>query len=392
MSSSPSRALKPEVITASRNRLSRLRVALIEHGVDAALITSEKDIRYLTGFIGHDSLLFVGGAGAWAAIISDPRYDEFLDPWRGMETVDVVMGTRHRLETRVRELCSRHGVKTIGVQGEHVSIAALAKLEASLSGTRLKPVTGLVTALRMRKDETEIRAIETAIAIQQQALAAALDELRIGMTELEFSGLLDYHMKSRGATGESFEPIIGSGANSSIIHHATSTGKIVAGVLLVDWGAMYGGYCGDLTRTFGVGAMPAKLREIYVVVLEAQRAAIDAIAPGKVCAEIDKVARDILTKAGYGAQFGHGLGHGLGMDVHEAPYFNDLTTDVVLEPGMVMTVEPGVYVPGLGGVRIEDDVLVTEGGCRVLSDYPRTIDSIVLEPAHGEAPATAGRT
>jgi len=388
-SGSPDRALKPEVIAACRNRLARLRSSLGDHGVDAFLVTSEKDIRYLTDFVGHDSLLLVGGD--WAAIISDPRYDEFLDPWRGVGIADVVMGTRHQLDRSVREICSTHAVKTIGVQGEAMSVAQLARFENALSGLALKPMADVFGTLRMCKDETEIAAIQCAIDIQQDALAAALEELRIGMTELELAGLLNYHMRSRGATSESFEPIIGAGANSSIIHYATATAKINEGVLLVDWGAMFGGYCGDLTRTFAVGSMPAKLREVYAVVLDAQMAAIDAIAPGKVCAEIDRIARDVIAKAGYGDRFGHGLGHGLGMDVHEAPYFNNLATDSVLQPGMVMTVEPGVYIPGLGGVRIEDDVLVTENGARVMSNVPKDLDSIVVEPARGNAPALAGR-
>ena len=386
---SSSRALKPELINACKARLTRLCSAFDRQGVPAYLVSNEKDIRYLTGFVGHDSLLLVMNGAA--AIISDSRYDEFLEPWRGVGIADVVMGTRHQLDRSVRAILAKNGVKTLGVQGEHISVAQLGKLEAALAGIALNPIAGLLAQLRMRKDDVEIRAIEAALDVQQKALAATLDELRIGMTELELSGLLDYHMKSRGATGESFEPIIGTGANSSIIHHATSTAKISEGVLLIDWGAMYDGYCGDLTRTFGVSSMPTKLREIYSIVLDAQLAAIDAIAPGKVCAEVDRVARDVITKAGYGPQFGHGLGHGLGMDVHESPYFNDLTTDVVLEPGMVMTVEPGVYVPGLGGVRIEDDVLITEGGCRVLSNYPKDIDSMVLEPTRSTKPASAGR-
>lgn len=387
MTADATRTLQPDAIAACRHRLDRLRAALSAHAADAFLVTNEKDIRYFTGFVGHDSLLFVGPD--WAAIISDPRYDEFLDPWRGAGIADVVMGVRHRLWATVQELGSARRVRSMALPAEHVSIAQQKAIESALSFAALKPVAGVVTALRMRKDDTEIKAIERAIDIQQKALTAALDELRLGMTELELSGLIDYHMKSRGATGESFEPIIGAGANSSIIHHATSTAAIREGVLLVDWGAMYDGYCGDLTRTFAIGAMPAKLREIYAIVLEAQLAAIAAIKPGMVCAAIDKIARDVITKAGYGERFSHGLGHGLGMDVHESPYFNDLATDIALEPGMVMTVEPGVYIPGLGGVRIEDDVLITDTGCRVLSSFPKDFDSSVLEPARGKKPASA---
>ena len=156
---------------------------------------------------------------------------------------------------------------------------------------------------------------------------------------------------------------------------------IEAGTLLIDWGAVVDGYCSDMTRTFGVGTLPEKVRELYDVVLDAQLSAIDACAPGRVCAEIDALARGIIERAGYGEHFGHGLGHGLGLDIHEDPYFNDLETEVVLEPGMVMTVEPGIYLPGVGGVRIEDDVLITDVGCRVLTDFPKDPDAAVIDAA-----------
>jgi len=381
--------LKPDVINACTQRQQRLRGSAPFSGLDALLISHEKDIRYLTDFVGHDSLLLV--AGGWSAIISDPRYDEFLDPWRDSGLAEIVMGTRHRLDETLQTICRSRGVRALGVQSDCLTMERLERLKASLKDVSIKPVSGAVSALRRVKDAVELRAIERAIDIQQQALAAALGELQFGMTELELSGLIDYHMKSRGATGESFEPIIGAGANSSIIHHATSTSPVQPGVLLVDWGAMYGGYCGDLTRTFAVGETPAKLREVYAIVLEAQLAAIAAIAPGKSCAAIDKVARDVIAKSGYGERFAHGLGHGLGMDVHEEPYFNSLATDVLLQPGMVMTVEPGVYIPGVGGVRIEDDVVVTERGCRVLSSFPKGLDDMTIQPGETLSPAAAGR-
>jgi Xaa-Pro aminopeptidase len=229
----------------------------------------------------------------------------------------------------------------------------------------------------MRKDALEIATIERAIVFAQEGLAAALDRLEPNMTENQFSAVLEFEMKWRGAAG-GFTPIIGSGANSSIIHHSTGHSVIREGVLLIDWGCSVDGYNSDLTRTFGIGSLSPKLREVYRIVLEGQLKAIDAIKPGMTCAEIDAVARKSITDAGYGEQFGHGLGHGLGMDVHEGPYFNNLSTDVRLEPGMVMTVEPGVYLPGVGGVRVEDNIVVTDGGCRVLSNYPKGLDSAIM--------------
>ena len=170
------------------------------------------------------------------------------------------------------------------------------------------------------------------------------------------------------------------GHHSSVIHYLTGRTPIEEGVLLVDWGATVDGYRSDMTRTFGVGSLPDKIAELYDIVLEAQQAAITACAPGKSCAEIDGIARGIIDRAGYGESFGHGLGHGLGLDIHEAPFFNQQSTDIVLEAGMVMTVEPGIYLPGVGGVRIEDDVLITDHGHRVLTSFPRDPSQAVLEP------------
>jgi Xaa-Pro aminopeptidase len=265
------------------------------------------------------------------------------------------------------------------VQADQITVAGRAAVVAKVGDERVVDTNGLAASLRMRKDAMEVAMIEKAIDVAQHGLAAAIERLEPGMSENQFSAVLEYEMKWRGANGAGFTPIIGSGSNSSIIHHSTGHTPIHEGVLLIDWGCVVDGYNSDLTRTFGVGHMPAKLREAYRVVLDAQLAAIDAIRPGTMCAEIDAVARKIITDAGLGQYFGHGLGHGLGMDVHEGPYFNSLSTDVPVEAGLVMTVEPGVYIPGLGGVRVEDDVLVTDGGCRVLSNYPKEPDSTILD-------------
>jgi len=384
----PSIVLAPEHVAACAARRQRLDATLQNQKLDALLVNCETDIQYLTGFVGHDSLLLVSPEAA--IIISDPRYDEFLNPWRNAMGAEIVMGKRHRLPETVKQLCESRNIKRLAIQAEHVTLAGRAKLAQAIGESRLVETTSLVSSLRMRKDGLEIATIERALGIQQDALTAALDQLTIGMTELQFSARLEYEMKMRGAQGTGFTPIIGAGPNSSIIHHSTGNTPIHSGVLLIDWGANVDGYNGDLTRTFAIGdppRMPAKINEIYPIVLEAQLAAIDAIAPGTICAEIDSVARRIIAKAGYGQYFGHGLGHGLGMDVHEAPFFNDLETSTKLEPGMIMTVEPGIYIPGVGGVRIEDDVLITERGCRVLSDFPKDLPSALIEPA---APNTAG--
>ena len=380
----PAEPISTELAAACSARQGRLRDAcggVGGAGVDGLLIGHDRDIRYLTGFSGEDSLLLMPcGSAEPPVIITDTRHDEVLNPWRERGVAEVVMGTRHRLEQSVAAQCDRHGVGRLGIQAEHLPIAGRRALADAVGGVSLVETEGLVRTLRMRKDALEIAAIERAASIHQDAMRAALGRLRVGMTELELCAALEYEMKVRGASGPSFGTMVASGPRSSIIHYETSAATIEEGVLLVDWGAVADGYCSDMTRTFAVGRMPDRIREIHAIVLEAQQAAIDACAPGRRCAEIDAVARDIITAAGYGEHFGHGLGHGLGLDIHEDPYFNELSTDVVLAPGMVMTVEPGIYIPGAGGVRIEDDVVVTDDGCRVLTSFPKDPEAAAIVP------------
>jgi len=368
--------------TAYRRRQDALRRQLDPIGIDALIVTRDCDIRYFTGFCGHDSLLVIRGGGA--ACISDSRYDEALDSLRDSGVAEVVIGVRHRLHESLPALLQRHRLRRIGIQADHLPVARKAVFESHLRGAQLVDTEGLVGSLRMRKDALEIDAIARAISVNEAALEAALPQMFEGMTERDLGALIEYEMKKRGATAPSFLPIIATGAHGSLPHYETGDAEIENNsTLLVDWGATVNSYQSDLTRTFGIGSIPARIREVYRIVLDAQLAAIHAIRPGKVCAEIDAVAREVITRAGYGEQFQHGLGHGLGLETHEPPYFNNLQTDVVLEPGIVMTVEPGVYLPGVGGVRIEDDIVVTDKGCRVLSSFRKNIDSAVVPVLRG---------
>jgi Xaa-Pro aminopeptidase len=374
---SDAQSIPEATLQACTGRLTRLREAFARAGIDALLVSFPTDIRYLTGFSGEDSLLLVDADRA--RIISDTRHREHLGAWDDTAAFEVVMGTRHRLEETVAFLAG--GIGRLGLQAEHVSVLARRRYAEAVGGPTIVDTDSILAHLRRRKDAVEVAAIEQAIGIQQAALTAALEGLRIGMTELEFCALLEYEMKARGGSGASFNTIIGSGPNSAIIHHEPGARPIEAGALLVDWGTRVDGYCSDMTRTFGVGEMPAKIAEIYPIVLEAQLAAIDACRPGRTCSEIDAVARDVIVRAGYGDRFEHGLGHGVGLEIHEGPYFNDLETTTLLEPGMVMTVEPGIYLPGVGGVRIEDDVLITDDGCRVLSSHPKGLETATVGEA-----------
>lgn len=370
--------LPAEVIDSCKIRQRRLLDQLDTNQIDALLVSFDRDIQYLTNFVGDDAFVLIHENGV--EIITDTRYGEVLNEWIGSGLGEPVMGIRHRLAETVKRLIAEHRITRLGIQAEHLSIASGRSLRSTLGEDLVVETINLVPQLRMCKDVVEVALIEKASRIQEEALRLTLAKLRLGMTENEFFAELFFQMKCLGAMGSSFDSIIGTGPGSALPHYVAGDVSITEGVLLIDWGARYNWYCADLTRTFGVITMPEKIREIYGIVLEAQMAAIEACAPGRVCAEIDAVARKIITDAGYGEQFTHGLGHGLGIEVHEAPYFNELQTDIELQPGMVMTVEPGIYLSGIGGVRIEDDVLITEDGHRVLSDYPKDLDSAVIEP------------
>ncbi|MAT81452.1 MAG: aminopeptidase [Phycisphaerae bacterium] len=365
--------LTDQQVASARARLSGLRTRLDADGLPGLMVSAEHDIWYLTGFVGHSALLMV--TPNRAVIICDRRYEELLQAWDACELFEVVMGARHKLGDEVKRLADEDGLDKVGIQAEAMTIAFRDGLLKSLGDLELIPTSGLVSKLRECKSNEEVELIERAIGIQQDALEVVLSDLKPGMTESQFTARLEYEMRMRGAEGASFEPIVGSGPNSSVIHHMPGDRPIEDGMLLIDWGARVEGYCSDLTRTFCFGEMPSPMERVYEVVLEALEAAIDCCRPGADCAEVDAAARDVIAAAGWADQFPHGLGHGVGMDVHESPYFSNRSGGVLLEPGMIMTVEPGVYLPGIGGVRLEEDVLITESGNRVLSTWPRDLES-----------------
>jgi Xaa-Pro aminopeptidase len=251
-------------------------------------------------------------------------------------------------------------------------------LKKQLGAKALVEVEDGMLNQRAVKDQSEIRTIRQALSIQQRAFEQTLDIIKPGMTEIEIAGYLEYCMRSLGAEGTSFPTIVAVDANGALPHYQPAGKKLKRGsTLLIDWGAQYKGYCSDLTRIVALGSMKPQVREIYDITLEAQQAAIEAIRPGVSLTEVDRAARDHIKRAGYGKQFGHGLGHGIGLDVHEQPTLSP-RSEGELEPGHVITVEPGIYLPGVGGVRIEDDVAVTARGAKVLSDLPKTRTSAII--------------
>jgi len=350
-------------------RLTKLRRALRDAGCEAALLTNANDIRYITGFSGEDSYAIV--APRSVVVISDFRFEEDL---RIVDGIARVHQRRGDIVDALRTVVGDLDPETLAFQSEHVTVRLRARLAKAVGARRLRPTAGLLDGLRLIKDDAEIRTIRKAVKIQEQALLETLGTIKPGMTEMQIAATLEYHLKMLGAQGTSFPSIVAARANGSKPHAVPGRTKTGANQpLLIDWGARVDGYCSDMTRTISLGRWPRKLRAVYEVVLEAQIAAIKAVGPGVSTKALDGVARDIIASAGYGDRFGHGLGHGIGLDIHEGPRVAQLG-DTTLKAGMIVTIEPGVYLPGVGGVRIEEDILVTATGATNLCSLPKSLD------------------
>jgi len=362
------RAVSPYV-----GRLDRLQAIAQRVDCHYILITNPVDVGYLTGFLGGDTFVLLGaGLGPKPCImVSDGRYDEELQPVRSF--AEVILRTKGMIET-IADICRERGIPRLAIQAEHLSVMDASALRAAVVGVvEVRETVKLVEKLRVIKDASECDLIEKAIRIQEAALKAVLPTIKPGRTELEIAADLEAEMKYRGSSHSWFPPIVGVGANAALPHYRPGSTKVRKNdIILIDWGSTWQGYGGDMTRTFAIGKWPAKMREVYEIVREAQQASAAALAPGKSTHEIDKIARDIITKAGYGAEFNHGLGHGLGMS-KEPPYLNPLYAPIPLEAGHVCTVEPGIYLPGIGGVRIEDQYVLTPDGARNFCKLPKTL-------------------
>jgi Xaa-Pro aminopeptidase len=356
-------------------RVRALQERLADWKTPALLVTNPRDIRYLTGFVGDDSWAVVWAHGGPVSVISDFRFQEQIQ----REAPHVVVHLRKKgLADELAKMLGKRRIRGLALQAEYVTLAQRKTLGKKVPRVSFKAVDDGLLKQRAVKDPGEVAAIRRALKIQQEAYRRTLAQLKPGQSEEQIAAFLEYQMRLLGADGRSFPTIVAADANASLPHAIPGKAKVRSGgIVLIDFGARWGGYCGDLTRTIALGRMPAKVREIYRITLEAQLAAIAAIAPGKTLKEIDAVARNIIKKAGYSKRFGHGLGHGIGLDIHEQPVLS-FRADGVLEPGQVVTVEPGIYLPGVGGVRIEDDVLVTPHGREVLSDLPKDLESAII--------------
>ncbi|HEY8395002.1 MAG TPA: Xaa-Pro peptidase family protein [Thermaerobacter sp.] len=349
---------------ATRRRLETLRRRMAEEKVDGIWVGSPANRRYLSGFTGSSGWLLI--TADRAELWTDFRYlEQAAAQAPAFEVVRHEPDVYQHLGRRAGEL----GLTRLGFERDHLTYGQWERLRAGLPDTvELVPVAGWVEELRRVKDPGEIAAIRQAARIADEALLEVLAGLRPGMTEREVALQLEFAMRRRGAEGVAFDFIVASGPRSSLPHGLASERVIEEGDLVtIDYGAVYAGYASDCTRTVVIGRAGQRQREIYDIVLEAQRRAMAAVRPGATGADVDRAAREVIEAAGYGEHFGHATGHGVGLEVHEGPRLAATAGDQVLAPGMVVTVEPGIYLPGWGGVRIEDLVVVTEDGGEVLT-------------------------
>jgi Xaa-Pro aminopeptidase len=352
-------------------RLPALRAAIKKAGHENFLITNPLDVAYLTGFHGGDSYILMMGKSA--VLISDFRYQEELEHLNGELTIVIRKGAM------AKEVANVVGqLKECAVQAEAMTLAEYTALDKALK-TKLIQTTGIVAAMRSIKDADEVKLIKKAVKIQEQALLAVLPSLKPGMTELAIAAMIEAEMKTRGSSAPGFQTIVAAQPNGSFPHYRPGSKKTAANkTLLIDWGAIFQGYHSDMTRVYAFNSWPRKIAEIYAIALEAKELAADALRPGATSLEIDTIARSYITRHGYGEYFGHGLGHGIGFNGHEDPRMTHMASPTVLMPGHVITIEPGIYLPGVGGVRIEDDYVITQRGATNLCSLPQSMEECTL--------------
>jgi len=365
--------LTPDFEGRRRKLVRKLRGA----GLDALIVSAESNVRYLTGFTGDSTWLLV--SRQHITLISDTRYETQLAD-ECPDVPAVIRDAGSTMNASVEKVAKSQSLHQIGFEAEHVTVSQLRAMELSLSTVSLIPTSGLVEQLRQIKDKWELDQIRQAIQMAERGISVVRSSLRPDQTEKQIRYLLEEAMRGFGADGPAFEPIVGVGPTGALPHaHAGDLTVSESPALLIDWGATTpSGYRSDLTRCFFTGRPTKKMQSVYELVLAAQEAAIRAIAPGVTCSEVDAVARGMIADGGYGRYFGHGLGHGFGLDIHESVRLSPIS-DQVLAPGMVVTVEPGIYLAGRFGIRIEDDILVTRNGYEILTSVPKDFESAIVD-------------
>jgi len=349
-------------MSPAESRRRKAAEQLVERGLDALLLSGLQNVRYLTGFTGSNAMLLLYRDGE-ADMFTDPRYTV-----QSKQQTDCrVRIAKGKLTTSVLSELRRRRVRKVGFESDRLTVADLEAVKNELPPrASLEPAPGLIENLRMVKDASEIDSIRKSVAINSKALDAALARVRTRMTEADFAAEIDYRSRRLGAQRPSFETIVAAGARSALPHARPGDAPIGAGMLLIDMGAFYGDYASDMTRMVYFGKANARYKRAYRAVLETQLAAIDAVKPGVTAAAVDRVARRTLKLHGLERAFVHSTGHGLGLEIHEPPRLGRRDKSR-LEAGMTITIEPGVYIEGWGGIRIEDTVLLTATGCEILT-------------------------
>jgi Xaa-Pro aminopeptidase len=350
------------------SRLQKLRKLLGEADLDAILISSPENRRYLSGFVGTAGYLLISQTDA--LLVTDSRYVEQAGRQAPEYRVVPVSGGHEWLP----ELASELNAKRIGFESDHMTVgghAAFRKAIGESDGLSLVEVTDAVDKMRATKYEEELSLLTRAIEITDQAFEEVRSSLEAGASERQVAWDLERAMRERGAEGMAFDVIVAAGVNSAMPHHAPDDSVIGTGEpVVIDMGAKYMGYCADMTRTIVIGEPDETFRRVYSTVLDAQLAAEKGVKSGMTGADVDALARDAIVEAGFGKNFGHGLGHGVGLAIHELPTLGSSVADR-LNDGMVFTVEPGIYLPDWGGVRIEDVVVLENGRARVITEAPK---------------------
>jgi len=348
-------------------RLEKLRTFMKEEKLDVVLIASPANIRYFSGFSGGDSYLYVSKEKQ--VILTDSRYTLQAEEESRDFPVLTISGARG-FGVLLSELLKDDEAEHLGFEDEAMLYGSVCRLQeqAGIPVDGWIPLEEKLSALRRIKEEQEIAYIARAAQIGDQAFSYILKELKTGVTEFEIAAKLEYYMRTHGAEDKSFAAIVASGAHSAMPHAVPTAKRLEYGdFVTLDFGCKYRGYCSDMTRTVVIGKASEEQKKIYGTVLRAQEAALAGLKPGMTGAQGDLLAREVIEQAGYGAFFGHALGHSVGLEIHEKPVLSPRDT-TVLQAGMIETVEPGIYVPGVGGVRIEDLVVFTEDECRILTD------------------------
>lgn len=348
-------------------RLKNLRNRLKKSEADALLVTKRENYMYLSGFTGTSAFLVI--TGNRALLMTDFRYTEQAAAQAPDYTIVKYQGN---VINALKGMIEDNGIEKLAFEDRSMTVSTYTELREKLGIKAFVPFGSTIEELRQVKDEEELKMIKKAVEIADGTFTHILGVIKPGIREVELAAEMEYHMKKLGATGPSFDTIVASGVRAAMPHGVASEKKLEAGdVITFDFGALYKGYCSDMTRTVFLGSAKDELRRIYGIVLEAHNRSKEGARRGKTGKEVDLIARKIIAEAGFGDNFGHGLGHAVGLEIHEEPRFS-MTCATQIKDGMVMTIEPGIYVGGLGGVRIEDMVVVR-------GDSPETLTASTKE-------------